>query len=57
MLRKFEVLLIGGQARGYGVGPAYLLQARQDLGVIQIRIVAAVAADDLERVGVEHPVF
>jgi hypothetical protein len=47
-----EVLLIGGKARGHRVGPADLLQARRDLGVVQGRIVAAVAADDLERAGI-----
>jgi hypothetical protein len=43
------MLFIGGNARGNRIGPADLLQARRELGVIQVRIVAAVAADDLER--------
>jgi hypothetical protein len=47
-----EVLLIRGKARGYRVRPAYLLQARRDLGVVQIRIVAALTADELKRADV-----
>ena len=49
------MVFIGGKARGNRMGPADLLQARRELGVIQVRIVAAVAADDLERAGI--PVF
>lgn len=43
------MLFIGGKARGNRIGPADHLQARRDLAVTQVRIVAAVAADDLER--------
>jgi hypothetical protein len=43
------VLFIRGKARRDRVRPAYLLQARRDLGVIQIRIVTALTADEFER--------
>jgi hypothetical protein len=46
-----EVLLVGGKALSYRIGPADLLQASRDVGVIQVRIVAALAADDLEHAG------
>jgi hypothetical protein len=44
-----EVLLVGGQALGDRVRAAYLLQARRDLGVAQVRVVATLAADELKR--------
>ena len=43
-----EVLLVGGQALADRVRAAYLLQAGRDLGVAQVRVVATLAADELE---------
>jgi hypothetical protein len=46
-----EVLHIGLNARVQRVRPADALQPRRDLRVIQIRMIAAVTADDLELAG------
>jgi len=46
------MLLVCGDAGRDGVGPAKLLKPRGDVVVIQVGIVAAVAADELERVAV-----
>jgi hypothetical protein len=47
-----EVPFIGGKGRPYRAGPTQPLKPGRDLGVIQIRVVAAVAADELEQPGV-----
>jgi hypothetical protein len=47
-----NVFLVCGDARSDRVWPAYLLKPGRDVVVIQIGIVTAVAADELERVGV-----
>jgi hypothetical protein len=47
-----EVLLIRGKARPHRVRPADPLKPGRDLGVIQVRVIAAIAADELKRVGV-----
>ena len=47
-----HVLVICGDARRDPVGPTDLLELRRDIAVIQAGIVAAVAADELEDVGV-----
>lgn len=44
-----EVLLVRGDAGVQRVGPADLLKLERYLGVIPVRSVTAVAADDLER--------
>jgi len=46
-----DVLLVRGDARREPVGSADLLKLRRDLAVIQIRVISAVAADELVRVG------
>jgi hypothetical protein len=46
------MILIGCKARLQRVRPADLLQPRGDLGVIQVGMVAALAADELELAGV-----
>jgi hypothetical protein len=47
-----EVLFIGGKASPHRVRPADPLKPGRDLGVIQVRVIAALAADELKRVGV-----
>ena len=47
-----EVLLIGGKACPHRVRPADPLKPGRDLAVIQVRVIAALAADELKRVGV-----
>ena len=47
-----EVRLVGGQALDDRIGSADMLQASSDVGVIQVRVVAAVTADDLEHAGI-----
>ena len=47
-----QVPLVGGDAERDRVRTAYPLKLGRDLAVIKIRMVTAVAADDLERVGV-----
>ena len=47
-----DVLDVCGDARRAGVGPADPLQRARDLTVVQAGIITAVAADDLELVGV-----
>ena len=47
-----EVLFIGGKACPHRVRPADLLKPGRDLAVIQVRVIAALAADELKRVGV-----
>jgi hypothetical protein len=46
------VLLICGKARPHRVRPADPLKPGRDLGVIQVRVIAALAADELKRAGV-----
>lgn len=46
------MLLVSGQAGLHGVRPAYPLQPGRDLRVIQIEVITAVVADELERAGV-----
>jgi len=46
------MLLIRGKARPHRVWPADPLKPGRDLGVIQVRVIAALAADELKRVGV-----
>src|SRR5271165_5522410 len=46
-----DVLLISGDARRDRERPPDLLQLRGDVTVIQVGIIAAVAADELEHVG------
>jgi hypothetical protein len=46
------VLLVRSDAGCHGIRPADLLKPRGDVVVIQVGIVTAVAADELERVGV-----
>jgi len=46
------VLLIRGKARRHRVGPSDPLKAGRDLGVVQVRVVTALAADELKRAGV-----
>jgi hypothetical protein len=46
------MLFIRGEGRLHRIGPADPLQPRWDLGVIQVPMVTAVIADDLEDVGV-----
>jgi hypothetical protein len=48
------VLLVGSQALGDRVRAAYLLQARRDLGVVLVGVVAAFTADELKRAAF-HP--
>jgi hypothetical protein len=43
------VLFVGGKTLGDRVRAAYLLQARRDLGVIQIGVVATLTTDELKR--------
>ena len=52
-----EVLLIPGNARPHRVRPADPLKPGRDLGVIQVRVIATLAADELKRVGIAafHP--
>jgi hypothetical protein len=52
-----EVLLIRGKARPHRVRPADPLKPGRDLGVIQVGVIAALAADELKRAGVAafHP--
>ena len=47
-----EVFCIRGKARPHRVGPGDPLKAGRDLGVVQIRVVTALAADELKRAGV-----
>src|SRR5262249_20288755 len=49
---QFDVPLVCGNAGRDRVWPADPLKPRRDLGVIQVWIVTAVAADELKRVGV-----
>jgi len=44
-----EVPVVGGQGRPYGVWPAEPLKPGWDLAVVEIQVVAAVAADELEQ--------
>ena len=46
------MFFIGGQASLHGVRPADAPQPGRHLGVVQIQVIAAVAADELERAGV-----
>jgi hypothetical protein len=46
------MLLIGDQARSKRKRPAQALKLRRDLGVIQVRMVAAARADEFEEVRV-----
>jgi hypothetical protein len=46
------VLVIRGQGRPKGAWPAEPLKPRRDLGVIQVRMIAATGADQLEHAGV-----
>lgn len=46
-----KVPIIGGQGGPDRAGPAEPLEPGRDLGVIQVRMVAAVAADELEQPG------
>jgi hypothetical protein len=46
------VLLIGGKARPHRVRPAEPLKPGRDLAVIQVWVIAALAADELKRIGV-----
>lgn len=48
------MLLVSGQALGERVRAADLLQARRDLGVVQVGVVATLTADELERAAF-HP--
>ena len=52
-----EVILIGGEAGPHRVRPADPLKPGRDLGVIQVRVIAALAADEFKRPGVAafHP--
>lgn len=52
-----EVLLIRGKARPHRVRPADALKPARDLGVIQVRVIAALVADEFKRPGVAafHP--
>src|SRR5208282_3106672 len=52
-----QVLVVIGQARLQRPGPAKPLQPRRDLEVVQVRMVAAAGADELEGAGVAafHP--
>jgi hypothetical protein len=45
------VLLVGGKALPHRVRPADPLKPGRDLAVIQVRVIAALAADELKRVG------
>jgi hypothetical protein len=47
-----EVLLIRGKARPHRVRPADALKPGRDLGVIQVRVIAAFVADEFKRPGV-----
>jgi hypothetical protein len=51
------VLLIRGKARPHRVRPADALKPTRDLGVIQVRVIAALVADEFKRPGVAgfHP--
>ena len=51
------MLLVGGKTLGDRVRATYLLQARRDLGVVQVGVVATLAADQLKRARVPafHP--
>ena len=49
---QLEVFCIRGKARPHRVGPADPLKAGRDLGVVQVRVVTALAADELKRAGV-----
>ena len=53
------MLLIRGNARPHRVRPTDPLRPGRDLGVIQVRVIAALAADELKRVGIAafHPVL
>jgi hypothetical protein len=47
-----DVRYVGGNAVRDRVRPADLPKLRPDLGVIQVRMITAVAADDLKRIGI-----